>query len=162
MTTRPDIVDLSRIDSMPVLWPARQGLFWAALGRLSVTAVAAAVVCVSAWLTPSPDGIGTHVQTGMPPCVFHALTGLPCPSCGMTTAFARMAHLDVLGAFDAQPFGAALFLGVVAAGVVSLYCAIFNVSLLAIASRVFTARTGLLIGAAFLGAWVFELIKALA
>lgn len=29
---------------------------------------------------------------GMPPCLFHALTGIPCASCGMTRAFLDLGH----------------------------------------------------------------------
>lgn len=46
-------------------------------------------------------------------CVFRTLTGLPCPTCGGTTAFARLAAGDVLGGARASPFAALLFLACV-------------------------------------------------
>jgi hypothetical protein len=42
-------------------------------------------------------------------CPFRALTGLPCPFCGGTTAAVKLGHFDVLGALRANPvivFGA--------------------------------------------------------
>src|SRR6185503_8103051 len=50
------------------------------------------VLGVAAWLTPSPTGIGTHQQLHMPQCGWIAIADLPCPTCGMTTAFAHAAH----------------------------------------------------------------------
>lgn len=40
-------------------------------------------------LQPDPRGFGTHQQLGLPPCSFRFLVNVPCPSCGMTTAFAH-------------------------------------------------------------------------
>ncbi|MGE3821953.1 MAG: DUF2752 domain-containing protein, partial [Isosphaeraceae bacterium] len=42
---------------------------------------------VASWLEPDPSGFGTHRQLGLPPCHFAWVTGKPCPTCGMTTAF---------------------------------------------------------------------------
>jgi hypothetical protein len=39
----------------------------------------------------------------LPTCRFHALTGVPCPTCGGTRAVASALHGDVLGAFAASP-----------------------------------------------------------
>lgn len=39
-------------------------------------------------LQPSPRGLGTHQQLGLPPCTIRALFGMRCPSCGMTTSWA--------------------------------------------------------------------------
>jgi hypothetical protein len=63
------------------------------------------VLTVARVLSPSPNGIGTHQQLGLPPCFFHKLTGIPCPTCGMTTSFAYTARLQFYEAFVTQPFG---------------------------------------------------------
>jgi hypothetical protein len=50
----------------------------------------------------------------LPPCAFHRLTGIPCPTCGTTRAAVAFFHGDVLGAFAANPLAAAaavLFVG---------------------------------------------------
>ena len=87
---------------------------------LLVAAVCGGVVVVCAWLHPAAGGAGTHEQLGMPPCSFLSRTGWPCPSCGMTTSMAAMAHGRVAAAWRAHPFGVALFAAVMAAGAISL------------------------------------------
>ncbi|MBL8991047.1 MAG: DUF2752 domain-containing protein, partial [Phycisphaerae bacterium] len=58
-------------------------------------------------LTPDPSGHGTHRQLGMPMCGWLAATGAPCPTCGMTTAFAHACHGDLLASLRTQPMGLA-------------------------------------------------------
>jgi hypothetical protein len=65
---------------------------------------------VAWWLDPDPRGYGTHEQLGLPPCTTQLLFKLPCPFCGMTTAFALMVHGHPLQAFHCQPAGAAGYL----------------------------------------------------
>jgi Protein of unknown function (DUF2752) len=36
-------------------------------------------------------------------CPFRAITGIPCPFCGGTTAAVRIGHFDLLGALRANP-----------------------------------------------------------
>lgn len=60
-------------------------------------------------LKPSPTGLGTHEQLGLPPCFFLQLTGIPCPGCGLTTCFAHSVRLHFYQAFITQPFGLILF-----------------------------------------------------
>lgn len=78
-----------------------------------VAALSAAVLGVARCLQPSAGGLGTHEQLGLAPCRFHVLTGIPCPSCGLTTCFAYAAHLQFQQAFLASPFGLLLYLLVV-------------------------------------------------
>jgi hypothetical protein len=40
-------------------------------------------------------------------CVFKALTGLPCPTCGSTRVLGRLAHGDLAGALAMNPLAAA-------------------------------------------------------
>jgi len=64
-----------------------------------------AMLAVAVWLAPKPAGYGTHRELGLPPCGFLAQTGYPCPSCGMTTSFADMAHGHPVDAFLASRSG---------------------------------------------------------
>jgi hypothetical protein len=50
----------------------------------------------------------THLQLGLPPCNFRMLTGMPCPSCGMTTSFAFLARGDVENSLRANAVGTLL------------------------------------------------------
>lgn len=79
------------------------------LSYLAMVAGSTAVLAVARVLKPSPTGIGTHEQLGLPPCFFHRLTGWPCPSCGLTTSFAYAARFRFVEAFASQPFGLLLF-----------------------------------------------------
>ncbi|MFI5309247.1 MAG: DUF2752 domain-containing protein [Polyangiales bacterium] len=78
--------------------------FWA-----TVLAAALAVLALSRFLQPDPSGFGTHTQLGLPPCAFRAITSLPCPTCGLTTAFAYMARLQITSAVRSHPLGLPLF-----------------------------------------------------
>ncbi|MCP4638829.1 MAG: DUF2752 domain-containing protein [bacterium] len=85
---------------------------WHSFGRSERTLLAAAaggLVCVfvlAAWLSPDPRGLGTHEQLGLAPCMTQWLFDVPCPFCGMTTAFAEMAHGRPIRSFATQPAGA--------------------------------------------------------
>ena len=86
-------------------------------GRLvagSVTLAAAVLLVVAGMLRPDRSGKGTHEQIGLAPCGFPVMTGLPCPTCGMTTAFSHFAHGHVVQAARAQAFGFLLAVGVAA------------------------------------------------
>jgi hypothetical protein len=85
-------------------WVSR--LAWFVLAAMPL-----AVLTTARTLTPNPAGHSTHTQLGLPPCGFLVMTGgCPCPGCGLTTAFAHLAHFDPFGAASANPFGIPLFL----------------------------------------------------
>jgi hypothetical protein len=50
----------------------------------------------------------THRQLNLPPCTFKETTGLPCPSCGMTTSFALLVRGDVVHSLRANAVGTLL------------------------------------------------------
>lgn len=66
------------------------------------------VLGLACWLEPDPRGYGTHTQLGLPPCAFARLTGRPCPTCGMTTAFAWSVRGRFVRAWQANPVGSLL------------------------------------------------------
>ena len=116
-----------------------------ALGALSVLTIAAC-------LTPDPRGDGTHTQLGLPPCGWVVRFNKPCPTCGMTTAFAHAAHLNLWKSFKTQPMGCLLALGTGAAFWLCLHVALTGSHLGRTCARMLTPRwlwaaLGLLIAA---------------
>ena len=87
--------------------PARLRLAPRALA-LAVALSCLAVLGLAARLPPSPTGIGSHRALGLQSCHFLDTTGLPCPSCGMTTSFTWFARGNLLASLYVQPMGAAL------------------------------------------------------
>ena len=71
---------------------------------------------LSVFMTPSPQGFGTHRQLGLPPCSFRDLTGLPCPSCGMTTSFSHFVRGQWLQSI--QTSSTAFILALICAGLI--------------------------------------------
>jgi hypothetical protein len=81
--------------------------------QVGLAAGLAGLVALGAVLTPSPEGVGTHTALGLPACRMILETGHPCPTCGVTTAFALASHGRWWEALVTQPLGFVLFLGVV-------------------------------------------------
>ena len=105
----PRSLSMAEIDQPPVAvipvlsrW-VRGALIVIALGLV-------AVFTIAVHLDPyqSVDRMGTHQQLGLPPCTFKTLTGLPCPSCGMTTSFAFLVRGDVWHSMQANWVGTLL------------------------------------------------------
>jgi hypothetical protein len=60
------------------------------------------------------------LAAGVPACAFHALAGIPCPTCGGTRALLALARWDVAGAFVWNPLVTLAALAFVAGGLVAL------------------------------------------
>jgi hypothetical protein len=81
------------------------------VGRLVALGIATGcltLLLLAASLTPNASGMGTH--TGLTflklrPCNFLYTSGIPCPSCGMTTSFSYFVRGNVLASFYLQPMG---------------------------------------------------------
>jgi hypothetical protein len=56
----------------------------------------------------TPRRMETHRQLNLPPCSFKVATGMPCPSCGMTTSFALLMHGDPINSLRANAVGTLL------------------------------------------------------
>lgn len=115
------------------------------------------VLGLASWLTPAAAGHGTHGQLGLPPCGWVLAMGRPCPSCGMTTAFAHAADGELARAAWAQPAG--LLLAVLAAAGVwaAAEVALLGSNLSPLGAKLVGGRLLLAAGAVLLAAWIFKL-----
>ncbi len=71
---------------------------------------AASLLITARVLTPSPTGVGTHQQLGLPPCTSIILFNARCPACGMTTSWALFMRCEFAQAFHVNAGGALLAL----------------------------------------------------
>jgi hypothetical protein len=111
-------------DVPAIFSPRLQRVELGILGRLVallVSTACLALMLIAAHLTPDPAGMGTHTQLHLEPCQFALHTGLPCPTCGITTSFAWLARGNFPAAFYVQPMGALIALAVIATFWVGLY-----------------------------------------
>ena len=131
-------------------------------GERIVAALVAAgiltVLIVAAGLRADPRGMGTHKQLGLPTCGWVAAAGVPCPTCGMTTAFAAVATGHPVVGVVAQPMGALLALAGAAGFWGALHVLIFSSRLGTVAVRALQPRILWCIGAAWAGSWMYKLI----
>jgi hypothetical protein len=84
----------------------------ARLGLAAAGVALLGLLAITALLKPSPLAHGTHEQLGLPPCTFWVLFGRPCPTCGMTTAWAYLMRGEWTAAAQANLGG--MLLGVLA------------------------------------------------
>jgi hypothetical protein len=88
-----------------------------------VAVMAASPLVVAASLAPAASGVGTHRALGLPECGWQVSMNLPCPTCGMTTAFAHAARAEFLAAAMSQPAGLLLSIVVAMIAVGGAYAA---------------------------------------
>lgn len=96
-------------------------------GRLYALGIALAAVgllVMAGALHPATNGMGTHRQLGLPRCGFELTTGLPCPTCGMTTAFTLTARGRCFEAVKTQVAGFVLALATAGIGLVAVASAV--------------------------------------
>lgn len=115
--------DPDRPSSRPRAGGAGRASAWARLLALAVALGCLAVLVRAATLPPSPTGVGTHTAMGLLPCNFQVRTGLPCPSCGMTTSFAHFARGNLAASFYTQPMGMVVALAAACSVWAGLYVA---------------------------------------
>ena len=105
--------------------PVTEGPQPAWLDRLiaaTFVVTAAGIVWLLLSVTPDAKGYDTHTQLGLSPCSWPGSMGIPCPTCGATTAACHLVHLNPVRAVITQPFGAAVALLGLAAASVAAFC----------------------------------------
>jgi len=135
------------------------------IGRLRAAGIAAAaglVLVAAAELVPSADHLGTHRQFGLPPCGFVLATGLPCPTCGMTTAYAYTVRGQFIEALRSQVAGFILALATAGAGIVAVASTVTGLRPALNWYRVGPTRLVWWLSALFVAAWAVKIVLALA
>ena len=147
---------------------------WAAAGRSPALAAVApastritsailaagclAVLVVAWFLSPSSEGLGTHQQLGLPECGWITAANMPCPSCGMTTAFSHAANGDLVSSFIAQPMGMLLAVGAAVMVVVGTYTAVTGSMLAPFLGGMFTTRVAWILVLLAMLAWIWKIV----
>jgi hypothetical protein len=127
---------------------------------LAVALAALAMLIVAARLEPSSTGIGTHQQLmGVPPCAWIATMDMPCPTCGMTTAYAHAANGNLLAALHAQPLGGLLALGTAMAFLMGLFVAATGSRSAWLLARLWGRWTPWALGLAVVLAWGYKILS---
>lgn len=128
--------------------------------RVSALLVGLGVVVIlgiAAWLSPSVDGVGTHRQLGLPQCGWIVAADLPCPTCGMTTAFSLSVRGRFISAFTTQPFGMLLAIGVACTGLLAFSIALTGHPQSAFWYRWMTTKTLFIFAGMAVFAWVYKI-----
>ena len=94
-------------------WPARRANWWVRGGLLAMAAAMVLVFYLATQVQPynsdgTPMRMASHQTLGLPACRFKELTGMPCPSCGMTTSFAFLVRGDLVDSVKANWVGTGL------------------------------------------------------
>lgn len=90
----------------PVAWWAFP--WWLRLVLVLAGGFLLSLLIVARWLEPSPRGLGTHQQLGLPPCRFQEMFGRRCPACGMTTSWSHLTRGQVVAALTVNTGGTLL------------------------------------------------------
>ena len=123
-----------------------------------VSIPAAGVLGLAAWLEPAEAGLGTHTQLYMPECGWIMLMDLPCPTCGMTTAFAHAAEGHLVASLAAQPLGGILAIATAIALLSGLYVAATGSQVAVLFGRLCTRRAAWILSAVAVGAWIYKIL----
>jgi hypothetical protein len=127
------------------------------LHAFGVSIVAIALLGIAFFLTPSTEGIGTHRQLGLPTCSWILIADLPCPTCGMTTAWSHTVRGELLSAFVAQPLGMLLAIVAFLVAIGGLITTITGYSFKALLYMYSPSTIFIFVGALVLVSWSFKI-----
>ena len=122
-----------------------------------VACASVAFLAAGSRLTPNDSGIGTHTQLGLGDCAAPRVWGIPCPTCGITTAFVHAARGHVLTALIVQPVGFLLAVGIAATTIASAVTVVTGRRWVVNWWRVSPLWLALAVVAVVLLAWVYKI-----
>lgn len=125
---------------------------------LGVAGLAIALLCIALFLNPSPEGVGTHHQLGLPKCGWILAANIPCPTCGMTTAWSHTVRGELPSAFLAQPLGMLLAIATMVIAVCALGSALLGISFQFVLFRLMTTKVWIAIAGIAIVSWGFKIL----
>lgn len=137
--------------------PLRAGAGERAAGGL-IACVAIAVLIIAARLEPAAAGHGTHRQIGLPPCSWVVWFDKPCPTCGMTTAFATAGEGRWLESLGVQPAGMLLSIATASAFWLGLHTLATGSRIGALTGWVLRPKPIALMVIGLVGSWVYKIM----
>jgi hypothetical protein len=152
-SVRLPVVDIRARETRTATTISRRGRVLAAAAGVA----ALGVLALAAWMEPASSGLGTHRQLGLPECSWITMMNTPCPTCGMTTAFAHAADGHLLAAFHAQPLGALLALATAMTAILGGYIALSGSRIAIALARLWGRRSGWLLAALVVAAWLYKI-----
>lgn len=120
----PERVTQLAAESVVPSYESRRLDFKQRMWALATGSVLLGLLLLARYLNPSPEGMGTHQQLGLPPCTFVGMFGVRCPTCGMTTSWAHFTRLQFASSWQANPGGLCLAIVALFAGVHAIIAAI--------------------------------------
>ena len=121
-----------------------------------------ALLMVASQLHPDQRGVGTHEQLGLPPCGLIQFVGIPCPTCGMTTAYSLAVRGRLIAGLATQPFGLLLALGTILSVGLSAVIVVSGKSWRVNWYRISPNRAVLLLVVFFVLAWLYKIVDHVA
>lgn len=139
--------------------PIRLTSWWRArIIPIVILSLTVPILTAASLLEPSASGLGTHKSLGLPPCGVLVAIGLPCVTCGYTTAFAHAAHGNLLQAFAAQPAGATLAVVTAAITIAAAYALITGACLKPLVRRILKPKLLWITSGVVLSGWAYKII----
>ena len=115
------------------------------------------VVGLALNIEPDADGVGTHKQLGLPSCAWMSY-GVPCPSCGMTTAVSYSVRGLFLKGLKAQPAGVFFGLSIGVIGILGLWILLTGTSLVGILPYIFSSFIGWSLVTIVILSWLYKIV----
>jgi len=118
-----------------------------------------ALFALALLLEPDARGFGTHEQLGAGPCPPLARWNVPCPGCGVTTAFVHAAQGEPWRALSAQPLGFALALAAALAAPLALVLHLRGRDLGLLAARALASRAPFALALFVAACWLYKIAR---